>query len=158
MPTIHRSPSPWLIRCVRGLYRVVVDELRFRRLLPPATEPLVLRQRNHDLLFVPRLRYQPDASRVRTAEQILRCLIYGRYKVSVSQLDRLAAELKSAATSYHLAVSAEGTHFTRRDFGSFLERELGARGVVFDREAAAALFVFCVDASYYVGVLSSGST
>src|SRR5207244_798317 len=32
------------------------------------------------------------------------------------------------------------------------------RGVVFDPAATEALFVFCVDASYYVGVLSSQAT
>jgi predicted RNA methylase len=149
------SRGPWLVRCARGLFRVTADELHFRRILPPGVEPLALRQRNHDLLFVQQATHPPTCRALRTAEEVLRCLVYGRYKLSKAQLDLLARTLSAGGEPYRLAVSVDGTHFVRRDLGRFLERELASRGVAIDSESATPLFVFAVDASYYVGQLTS---
>jgi hypothetical protein len=137
------------------LFRVVVDELQYRKIVPPGSEPLVLRQRNHDLLFLQRASRIPKCSAIRTAEEILRCLIYGRYKISKAQLNLLGQSLASSDESYQIAVSVEGTHFDRRNVRRFLERELAGRGVRIGAEGGRTLFVFCVDAAYYVGTLWS---
>jgi predicted RNA methylase len=149
------AKGPWLVRCSRGLFRVTADELRFRKLVPPGAEPLVLRQRNHDLLFVQRALRAPTCDSIRTAEEVLRCLVYGRFKISKAQLDLLAKVLTANDEIYHVAVSVEGTHFVRRDVRRFLERELSSRGVKIAAESAHALFIFCVDAAYYIGTLWS---
>jgi SAM-dependent methyltransferase len=146
------------VRCARGLFRVTVDELRFRKLLPPGAEPLVLRQRNHDLLFVQKALRIPTCSALRTAEEVLRCLVYGRFKISKAQLDLLAKELTASDEAYQIAVSVEGTRFVRRDFRRFLERELTNRDVTIDPESTQSLFVFGVDAAYYSGTLTSRET
>src|SRR5262249_53948015 len=115
----------------------------------------VLRQRNHDLLFLQRASRAPTCSSIRTAEEILQCLIYGRYKISKAQLDLLARVLAQSDEPYEIAVSVEGTHFVRRDVRRFLERELADRNVSIVGEGGRPLFVFCVDAAYYVGTLWS---
>jgi tRNA G10 N-methylase Trm11 len=144
------------VRCARGLFRVAIDELKYRKIVPPGgTEPLVLRQRNHDLLFLQRASRIPTCSSIRTAEEILRCLIYGRYKISKAQLDVLAQALAASDEEYRIAVSVEGTHFVRRDVRRFLERELASRGARIAAESSHTLFVFCIDAVYYVGTLWS---
>jgi predicted RNA methylase len=140
------------------LFRVTVDELRFRRILPPGVEPLVLRQRNHDLLFVQQTTRPPACRALRTAEEVLRCLVYGRYKLSKAQLDLLAKTLSADSAPCRIAVSVDGTHFVRRELGRFLERELTGRGVGVAPESARTLFVFAVDAAYYVGTLASRAT
>jgi tRNA G10 N-methylase Trm11 len=76
-----------------------------------------------------------------------RCLVYGRYKVSDSQLDRLAAGL--GKTRRRLVVTADGRHFNRFDLARFLSRELGRRGARLDETAEAPLFVFCVEQAFY---------
>jgi hypothetical protein len=144
----ERNPPPsagWVLRCAPGLARLLQDELRFARLIAKADRPLVLRQRNHDLVFLPRLARPPRAGALRLAEEVHRCLAYGRYKVSPSQLDRLAGAVQRC----RLVVSADGSHFDRRDFGRFLARELERRRVRID-ESAPELWVFAIDAAYYL--------
>jgi predicted RNA methylase len=139
------STGAWVLRCAPGLARLLQDELRFRRLIGKAERATVLRQRNHDLLFLPRLARVLGAGELRLAEEVHRCPVYGRYKLSPSQLDRLAGEVKRC----RLVVSADGSHFDRRDFERFLGRELERRRVRIDDDAPE-LWAFAIDTAYYL--------
>ena len=144
--------SAWLFRCAPGLGRTVQGELRHRNLIRHTDRVDRLWQRNHDLLFVPRLRQDPTTvPALRLVEDASRCLIYGRYKISRQQLDRLAEALRTENTAWRLAVTVEGTHFNRQDLRRWLARELSARHLGIDDGAAATLFVFCIESAYYIG-------
>ena len=134
-----------MLRCAPGLARLLTDELRFERLIGKADRPLVLRQRNHDLLFLQKLAHSPAGAELRLAEEVHRCPVYGRYKLSPSQLDRLAGDLKRC----RLIVTADGSHFDRRDLTRFLTRELEQRRVRVGAEGPE-LWVFAIDSAYYI--------
>jgi hypothetical protein len=59
-----------VLRCAPGLARLLTDELRFQRLVGKADRPLVLRQRNHDLLFLQKLARSPAGAELRLAKCI----------------------------------------------------------------------------------------
>jgi hypothetical protein len=149
MPAVNSTKfgqgNAWVLRSAPGLARLLTDELRFERLIGKADRPLVLRQRNHDLLFLQKLAHPPAAGELRLAEEVHRCSIYGRYKLSPGQLDRLAVDLKRC----RLIVTADGSHFDRRDLTRFLTRELEQRRVRLAADAPE-LWVFAIDAAYYI--------
>lgn len=144
------QPAGWVMRSAPGLGRTLMAELRHDRLLGQNDRADLLWQRNHDLLFAPRLACTPQAHEVRIAEDVHRCLVYGRYKVSDSQLDRLTRLLHGQRR--RLVVTADGGHFNRHDLARFLSRELGRRGVQLDDGAKAPLLVFCIEQAYYACV------
>jgi predicted RNA methylase len=144
------QPAAWVVRSAPGLGRTLLAELRHDRLLGQDDRADLLWQRNHDLLFAPRLARTPAPHELRIAEDVHRCLVYGRYKVSESQLDRLAQLLHKQRR--RLVVTADGAHFNRHDLARFLGRELGRRGVKLDDTAQAPLLVFCIEQAYYACV------
>jgi predicted RNA methylase len=144
------EPAGWVVRSAPGLGRTLIAELRHDKLLGQNDRADLLWQRNHDLMFAPRLARMPQAHDLRIAEDVHRCLVYGRYKVSDSQLDRLAQLLHGQRR--RLVVTADGRHFNRHDLGRFLARELSQRGVKLDDGAKAPLLVFCIEQAYYACV------
>jgi predicted RNA methylase len=144
------EPAGWVVRSAPGLGRTLIAELRRDKLLGQNDRADLLWQRNHDLMFAPRLARMPQAHDLRIAEDVHRCLVYGRYKVSDSQLDRLAQLLHGQRR--RLVVTADGRHFNRHDLGRFLARELSQRGVKLDDGAKAPLLVFCIEQAYYACV------
>jgi predicted RNA methylase len=144
------EPAGWVVRSAPGLGRTLIAELRHDKLLGQNDRADLLWQRNHDLMFAPRLSRTPQANDLRIAEDVHRCLVYGRYKVSDSQLDRLAQLLHGQRR--RLVVTADGRHFNRHDLGRFLARELGQRGVKLDEGAKTPLLVFCIEQAYYACV------
>ena len=149
-PSKPAEPAGWVVRSAPGLGRTLIAELRHDKLLGQNDRADLLWQRNHDLMFAPRLARMPQAHDLRIAEDVHRCLVYGRYKVSDSQLDRLAQLLHGQRR--RLVVTADGRHFNRHDLGRFLARELGQRGVKLDEGAKAPLLVFCIEQAYYACV------
>ncbi len=149
-PSKPAEPAGWVVRSAPGLGRTLIAELRHDKLLGQNDRADLLWQRNHDLLFAPRLARTPRAHELRIAEDVHRCLVYGRYKVSDSQLDRLAQLLHGQRR--RLVVTADGRHFNRHDLGRFLARELGQRGVKLDEGAKTPLLVFCIEQAYYACV------
>ena len=88
------SPEgPTVIRSAPGLSPVTVSELKFRGLIHRKNKPLTIRQRNHDLIFLPKNNNLLDAPLLHTAEEVHYCLLFGRYKISDSQLQRLSKVL-----------------------------------------------------------------
>jgi hypothetical protein len=145
-----RAAAPaWLLRCAPGLAKTLVTELRFNALIDRRTKPTLLWQRNHDLVFLPRLQREPQPSDLRIAEEIHRCPVYGRYKISHHQLDVMAAALTAQKKSWHLVVSVDGTRFNRHELARWLARELLQRRAALDEQSERIAFLFCVEDSYY---------
>jgi len=144
-----REAQAWLLRCAPGLGRLLVKEMQFRRIVPRGEKVLTLRQRNHDLLFLPKIAKTEGMSLLRIAEEIHRCPVYGRYKISNHQLD-LLAELLRRTGGRRLVVTADGAHFNRHDLGRWLSRELAARGAgLISGETGPPLWMFCIDTAFY---------
>lgn len=144
------SAAPaWVFRCAPGLSKLLVTELRFNGLIDRATRPTIKWQRNHDLVFLPRLRKEPRATDLRIAEEIHRCPVYGRYKISHHQLELMAASFRAGKGGRRLVVSVDGKHFNRHEQTRWLARELKARGAAVVDEAERLMHLFCIDDAYY---------
>ena len=143
----------WLLRCAPGLAKALITELRSNGLVDRRTKPTILWQRNHDLVFLPRLQKEPRPTDLRIAEEIHRCPIYGRYKISHRQLDVLAAALRAAKGAWHLVVTVDGTRFNRHELARWLARELKQRGAALDEQSPRLASLFCVEESYYLCLL-----
>ncbi len=144
-----------MFRCAPGLSKTLQAELRHRTLLRQDDRLDVLWQRNHDLVFAPRLQSPPKRGDVRIAEEVHRCLIYGRYKITPSQLDRLAQQLLARDRRWRIVATADGSHFDRRDILRWLIKELGRRGVQVSDTAGRTCFLFCIEQAYYACALES---
>ena len=144
-----REAQAWLLRCAPGLARLLIKEMQFRRLVIRGAKVLTLRQRNHDLLFLPHIPKTEGLKALRIAEEIHRCPVYGRYKISNQQLD-LLAELLRRVGGRRLVVTADGAHFNRHDIGRWLSREMAARGAgLTSGDTGPALWMFCIDTAFY---------
>ena len=152
-----RPSRAWLIRCAPGLAKLATAELRHLKVLGGRDRVDVLWQRNHDMLFLPQVAANPVQAAPRLAQDLDRCVIYGRYKVSARQLDRLAKALEAKPVPTRIVVTAEGQHFNRQDLKRFLGRELASRGVRISESAERTVFVFCVDQAYYVALPEGGA-
>jgi predicted RNA methylase len=144
-----REAQAWLLRCAPGLARLLVKEMQFRRLVARGARVLTLRQRNHDLLFLLHIAKTEGLKALRIAEEVHRCPVYGRYKISNRQLD-LLAELLRRVGGRRLVVTADGAHFNRHDIGRWLSREMASRGAgLVSGETGPALWMFCIDTAFY---------
>lgn len=149
----HDGPPPkgWLLQCPPGLAPNLKREMTFVGAIERRQNLFISRQRNHDLIFVNRLRSDENLSQLRMAEMILDCPVFGRFKISQRQLGTMAEALKGMGPR-RLVVSVTGRHFQRHDLARFLEREMEARGVRFDDEIEDEVWMFCIDESYYFGM------
>jgi hypothetical protein len=147
-PASSAAPA-WLLRCAPGLAKTLVTELRFNALIDRRTKPTLLWQRNHDLVFLPRLQREPQPGDLRIAEEIHRCPVYGRYKISHHQLDVMAAALTAQKKPWHLVVSVDGTRFNRHELARWLARELQQRRAPLDEQSSRLASLFCVEDAYY---------
>jgi len=147
-PASSAAPG-WLLRCAPGLAKTLVTELRFNTLIDRRTKPTLLWQRNHDLVFLPRLQREPKPGDLRIAEEVHRCPVYGRYKISHHQLDVMAAALAAPKKPWHLVVSVDGTRFNRHELARWLARELQQRRAPLDEQSSRLASLFCVEDAYY---------
>lgn len=123
--------------------------MRFNGLIDRTTRPTIKWQRNHDLVFLPRLRKEPRPTDLRIAEEIHRCPVYGRYKISHHQLELMAASFRAAKGGRRLVVSVDGKHFNRHEQARWLARELASRGVSVKDDSERLAHLFCIDDAYY---------
>lgn len=146
--------GPWVLRCAPGLARVALTELRYRHLVGREAGATILRQRNHDLVFVPRTTGPPSPT-LRVPEEIHACVLFGRYKISQAQLARLAALLREQRRPFRVVVTADGAHFPRQQTKRWLQHALDGLGVPLtdDPDWDIVLWVFCVEEAYYVCLL-----
>ena len=143
------DPRALVVRCAPGLARVLQLEMRFRKLLPRGARPLVLHQRNHDLIFAKQAGAADALQSLRVADDAGDCLAHGRFKVSAAQLDRIGAAC-AGREPWRLLVSATGKHFNRMDTERFFARELRERRVRLLDDAARVLWVHLIDEKLYV--------
>ncbi len=143
-------PAGWVLRCAPGLARLLGHELRFRKATGKGDRLDVVRQRNHDLLFIKSPRQARALPGLRIAEETHRCLAYGRFKISKRQVDALARHLSGSGAKRKLVVTADGAHFDRRDLSRWIARQLAERGVRLSEASERLLWVFCIDQDYYV--------
>ncbi len=141
-----------LLRLPAGL--APLADRRLRRLPAPT---FWLKQKDYDLLFLPRTPYKPTMSWP-FLSQALECLIYGRFKVSDQQLEQLAIACRRRAKLWSLQLTVDGNHFVRQSWERWLIKALsdhGLRVVAAGTPAAAkaeTLFVMAVEDAYYIGV------
>jgi 23S rRNA G2445 N2-methylase RlmL len=140
---------PVLLRCAPGLAHLLQHEMKFRKIMERGARPMVLHQRNHDLVFLKNVVQARNLPQLRIAEESGFCLLHGQYKVSASQLDRAAEALRHLRKPVHLAVTADGRHFDRRDMERFFSRELMARGVRLTEHGTLA-WLFLIDEKFYL--------
>ena len=152
-PCEHDGPAPtgWLLQSPPGLAASLKREMTYVGAIERRQNLFISRQRNHDLLFVNKLKSDEGLSRLRVAEMILFCPVFGRYKISQRQLGSMAEALKAAGPR-RLVVAVTGKHFQRHDLLRYLEREMSERGYEFNNEIEDEVWMFCIDESYYFGL------
>jgi hypothetical protein len=142
--------GPIIVRCAPGLNQITISELKFRKLIPRKFAPATLRQRNHDLIFIHKSQNPRNVPLLHTAEEVHRCLIFGRYKITDSLLEQLARTLLAQRKRFRIVVTADGDHFIRQDLHRWLNKKLKDLGVPLSDEVEEVLWVFCIDENYYV--------
>lgn len=145
------AASGWLIQCPPGLAQVMKREMVFTQATHRDQQVFVKRQRNHDLIFLNKAKDPEGMDRLRVAEQVLRCPVYGRFKISKRQLGIIAEEMKALGPR-RLVVTIAGRKFERHDLARFLWREMAERGYEFDDEVEEEAWMFCIDEAWYFGI------
>ena len=145
-----RERPLWLFLSEPGLGGLLMKELKFRDVIRQKARPQSWHLRNYDLLVFPDSQIVGPANTSRIALDVLVCPVFGRYKISDRQLDRLAAVAKAEGCD-GLVSSVAGTSFQRQDIMRWLEARLGERGARFTRESTRPLRLFIIDESYYFG-------
>ena len=142
--------GPLAIRCAPGLSPVTISEMKFRRLIHRNDKPLVIRQRNHDLIFVTRNNNVRGSPNLHTAEEVYYCLLFGQLKISDSQINQLTKTLLTQKKAFRMVVTTDGKHFSGQDLRRLLNKKLQEHHVPLTEETENILRVFCVDEDYYV--------
>jgi hypothetical protein len=145
------TSAGWLLQCPPGLANILKKEMVFAGAIKRDQQLFIKKQRNHDLVFANHVKSEGGMSHLRIAESVLRCPVYGRYKVSQRQLELMAKELKALGPR-RLVVSVAGRVFQRQDLSRWLTKELATRGYEFDTEIEEEVWMFCIDESWYFGL------
>ncbi len=142
-----------IIRCAQGLAKTAIQELKAKKLILRNEKPKIVFQQNHDLILFSKGLLQPHKNQLRIPEEIHDCFAYGRYKISISQIDRIAKSL-SNDKKYRVVIIADGKHFFKKSMKQWLEKQLKAKDVSFS-ENGTELWMFCIDEAYYISVRNS---
>lgn len=146
-----RAATGYLIQCAPGLAKTTQKELNFVGATSRDHKFFTKLQRNHDLLFTNSAKSEDGMAKLRTAEMVLRCPAFGRFKISQRQLGIMAEELKAKGPR-RLVVSVAGKNFQRQDLARFLTKAMSERGYEFDDEIEDEVWMFCIDESWYFGL------
>lgn len=141
----------YLLQSPPGLAKVLQRELNFVGATTRDQKLFVKLQRNHDLLFLNHIKSDDRLTELRTAETVLRCPAYGRFKISQRQLSLMAEELKAAGPR-RLVVTVAGKQFQRQDLARFLNKAMSERGYEFDDQVEDEVWMFTIDESWYFGL------
>lgn len=141
----------YLMQSPPGLANVLKKELNFVGATTRDQKLFVKLQRNHDLLFLNHVKSDERLDELRTAEMVLRCPAYGRFKISQRQLALMADELKSTGPR-RLVVTVAGKQFQRQDLARFLTKAMSERGYEFDETTNDEVWMFTIDESWYFGL------
>ncbi len=144
--------SAWLLQSAPGLAPVLNREMVFTGAVERKQELFIKRQRNHDLILLTRPKKAEAMERLRIAETVMRCPLYGRFKISKTQLQTMADELLEIGPR-RLVVQVAGKQFDRRDLSRWLSKELSARGYTFSTDDKDdEVWMICIDEFYYFGI------
>lgn len=143
--------ASWLLQCPPGLANVLKKEMVFAGTIKRDQHLFIKMQRNHDLVFVNHVKSEEGMAKLRIAESVLKCPVYGRYKISKRQLEIMAGELKALGPR-RLVVTVAGRVFERHDLSRWVEKEMSARGYDFDPEIEDEVWMFCIDEAWYFGL------
>lgn len=141
----------FLLQSPPGLAKVLQKELNFVGATTRDQKLFVKLQRNHDLIFVNHVKSDERLAEIRTAESVLRCPAYGRFKISQRQLGVMVDELRAIGPR-RLVVTVAGKHFQRQDLARFLTKAFAERGYELDDETEDEVWMFCIDESWYFGL------
>ena len=141
----------WLLQSPPGLATILKKEMVFAGILERKQDVFIKRQRNHDLIFLNRLKNDENVPRLRVAEAAYRCPAFGRFKISKRQLDVIAEELRTLGPR-RLVTQVTGRHFDRRDLGRWLEKELISRDSSFSSDIEDEVWMICIDEAFYFGI------
>lgn len=148
--------SPWLVRGAAGLKNLLLAELRHAKVITRDTAFTLLHQRNHDMVFFNGKQAGAPKAPLRLAEQVVDVLLFGRYKVSERQLDRVAEILTAKGgeeTPWKVASVVDGAHFNRQDISRWLFKQLQSRGVyMHEGESSRPVWLFAIDDAFYLGI------
>jgi len=138
-----------VIRSAPGLAPLLIKEMRFRNVIPKRSAPQVLYQRNADMVIVNLLSSVDDIRQLRLAMDAHVCPVFGRYKISRNQLDKMAEAIAKAGPR-RLVASVAGSHFDRREITRWLWKQLLARRQhLGSPHLKEVVWLFCVDEAYY---------
>jgi len=144
--------NAWLLQSPPGLAQALKRELVFVGAIDRKQQLFIKRQRNHDLVFLNRLKNDAGVPLLRIAETVMRCPLFGRFKISKTQLQTMATELQALGPR-RLVAQVAGRQFDRRDLTRWLTKEMEARGYRFSAdESAPEVWMICIDESYYFGI------
>jgi 23S rRNA G2445 N2-methylase RlmL len=141
----------YLLQCAPGLAKVLQKELTFVGATSRDQKLFVKLQRNHDLIFANQVKSDLRLDEIRTAEMILKCPAYGRFKISQRQL-ALMAQTLTLLGPRRLVVSVAGRVFQRQDLARFLTKSMAERGYEFNDDIEDEVWMFCIDESWYFGL------
>lgn len=144
--------NAFLLQSPPGLAQALKRELVFVGAVDRKQQLFIKRQRNHDLIFLNRLKSEAGIPRLRIAETIMRCPLFGRFKISKTQLQTMATELQALGPR-RLVAQVAGRQFDRRDLTRWLTKEMETRGYQFSTdESVPEVWMICIDESYYFGI------
>jgi predicted RNA methylase len=156
--------SAWLLQTAPGLAQAIKRELVFAGAIDRKHKLFIKRQRNHDLILVTGPKKVEAMERLRMAETVMRCPLFGRFKISKTQLQLMADELIEIGPR-RLVVQVAGRQFDRRDLSRWLGKEMTARGYSFSSDDGSdgdnsddngddidEVWMICIDEFYYFGI------
>jgi predicted RNA methylase len=141
----------WLLQCPPGLSEILKKELNFLGAIARDQKIFVKMQRNHDLVFLNHVKKAEVMDKVRIAETVLRCPVYGRFKISQRQLGIMADEMKALGPR-RLVVTVAGRRFERHDLARWVTSELAERGYEFNEKIEDEVWMFCIEETWYFGI------
>ena len=89
----------WLFLSEPGLSNLLSRELKYRDVIRQKARPERLLMRSCDVLALPGSQVTTTKPRARLALDILVCPVFGRHRIGVGQLDRLAKHWKKEKPS-----------------------------------------------------------
>lgn len=139
----------WVLLTEPGLADLFLKELKYRKILGQKTRATKAFLRNYDMLVVPDSQVSGDVTKSRLALHIMTCPIFGRYKISSTQLDALSAAWRRASADGFVS-SVAGNIFQRQDLMRWVTGRLNERNIrISAAKPKRPMWLIVVDESYY---------
>jgi predicted RNA methylase len=149
----HAAERPlWLFLTEPGLGSLLLKELKYHDVVFQKTRTTLAFMRNYDLLVLPEVQLKSRSIRSRMALHAMICPVFGRFKVSETQLDLLARYCRKERVD-GLVSSVAGGVFQRQDIMRWIQKRLSERGVrlATGQPSKRPLWLVVIDEQYYFG-------